>query len=435
MIRWLKYFFGCFFLDKLALEGEWRSLLNGLFSFLLALVLVAVGLASGYNLAFPMYYDKATEFQNFAVHAFDNDNLALKLVEEEGENFASSNIVVNTYGNEADKAAYAKNGYSLIIDTRPIAEKFYGFTVTCYDKDGKPVGDYAPEQKAEVESGEYTFKFDYTTELLDADIEANYQTYFNFLTECTSNEEHTNYNQEIANQFKDLNDKNNVLAEGLPSYKRDLYVLYVWAYYPSLVDYEGYSYAPTVQGYYDSLVKTDTSGKRLLVYRDRMQVNFTSGNVALSLTGYSDGWENFDTTQNAKAAVDALVLSTFQDAIGINYAVYALNVFQFLIYAIIVWALFGGLIFALCKFKKLDVGSHFTQAMQLAGGFLLISGATAMLIGFVCNFFMAQSVAYSVGMVSLLAVFGIRTLVFIIVRLVNCKKAASDKNIMDKENI
>ena len=62
---------------------------------------------------FSTHYNKAESYKEFIHSAFDN---GIELTIE--NHLGISGKVINTYTNEED-ATYKKNGYNLIVDTRP----------------------------------------------------------------------------------------------------------------------------------------------------------------------------------------------------------------------------------------------------------------------------------------------------------------------------
>ena len=81
MKDWLKFFTGSFFLDKYALEGAGRRLVNAVLGLFLSFLFIYTGLTVGYRSSFKTHYNNCNDFKNaiYSVFANENENLRIEI--------------------------------------------------------------------------------------------------------------------------------------------------------------------------------------------------------------------------------------------------------------------------------------------------------------------------------------------------------------------
>lgn len=122
MVEWLKYFFGSFFINGLAMQGAERRVANSILAFFLGWILIFSGLVIGYQASFKTHFNNCSALIQSIEAVFEN-GIELKTSERKavsGKNGEFDNsIVINTFSNADDKEKYSVNGINFILDTRP----------------------------------------------------------------------------------------------------------------------------------------------------------------------------------------------------------------------------------------------------------------------------------------------------------------------------
>lgn len=146
MLNWLKFTFGSFGSNKLAKEGANRKFWNVVFALFLSLIILTSLYSAGINYSFTTHYSKANEFKNYTYFLFANENqderinLQVSKVEDDDSKLEAfygldknKPAVINSFENVFDQK-YAKDGYNVIIDTRPAETTFVEFEIKYYLK-------------------------------------------------------------------------------------------------------------------------------------------------------------------------------------------------------------------------------------------------------------------------------------------------------------
>ena len=145
MKKWFQFFGLSFFSHKLAKEGKKRGYTNVFLGFILALLFLWAGFVGGDMLPFGTHYDHSPDFKATVRGVFANTDLTKRIdgeiengvlkVRKPGGEFTQS-LLVNTLESDADKESYGRNGYDLVIDTRP-ADTLAEVEAYCVSNDGK----------------------------------------------------------------------------------------------------------------------------------------------------------------------------------------------------------------------------------------------------------------------------------------------------------
>ena len=125
MKKWLKFFGLGFFNDNIAKDGANRGLWNFLISLILAFILLGCSMSLGDSLPFKTHYKNSQGFKSVVRNAIASENALDITVENgkikvaKGDNDFSKSVKVDTFKSQADSDIYSKNGYGLVVDTRP----------------------------------------------------------------------------------------------------------------------------------------------------------------------------------------------------------------------------------------------------------------------------------------------------------------------------
>lgn len=406
MKSWLRFFGLSFFSDKIAKEARNRGVLNCVLGFVLALVFLFCGVLASNTVPFYSHYKNASGFKDF-VNVFAGES-GLKI--ENG--LASSANVINTFEIEADAEKYAKNGYNLVIDTRPSAalDKFEAY---CTAKAGE-VDDIIYEEYlalTDEAKGNYEFRIKYTPNelILTEKLVEDCESYLNTIE-----------NEDVTKQFNALKEnKPSVTAE---EYNKSVYALWVHTYYPEMTKYERAGAVPLLRSYYyRTYLYSGEAQKSLFVFSDVLFGYFeTDGGIAVSFYGTFGKMPDGALTADG---ADKFVTEAFQTSVSMSANVYLLNVFRFIpfIAAIpVILALAAKLVLSFIndeKYKK------FTTCLKIEFSYMAWTGIFTAVILFILGFFISSTVLNVLPLILLAAVMFVRTAVLLIGEYILMKKA------------
>ena len=174
MVKWLKFIGLSFFSDKISKEAVKRGYLNIVLGVLFALVFLFCGVLAADMAPFSAHYNNSPDFTAFVRNAVGGLNL------EVSSGKISSPRIVDTFSVSADAAAYAVNGYNLVVDTRS-ADAYDDFEAYYISNDGKGQ-EITPEEYAtlsDVAKRNFEFKIRYTARelVLTDDLTAEHEKY------------------------------------------------------------------------------------------------------------------------------------------------------------------------------------------------------------------------------------------------------------------
>ena len=214
MVKWLKFIGLSFFSDKISKEAVKRGYLNIVLGVLFALVFLFCGVLAADMAPFSAHYNNSPDFTAFVRNAVGGLNL------EVSSGKISSPRIVDTFSVSADAAAYAVNGYNLVVDTRS-ADAYDDFEAYYISNDGKGQ-EITPEEYAtlsDVAKRNFEFKIRYTARelVLTDDLTAEHEKYLK---------------DKGSESFAELSKKQGEMPRA--EYRRQVYRLYVKEYYPDV---------------------------------------------------------------------------------------------------------------------------------------------------------------------------------------------------------
>lgn len=421
MIAWLKFFFLGFFSDKLSAEAERRSGLNVLLGYVLALIIVCGGLTAGYAASFKPYYKAADEFKEFYRACFSGGGISATL---KGGKLTSEISGGAEYinGFDDESSSYNKNGYRLVVDTRPAATTFDDFTLKCTDGDGKDI-DY--EDYVKLDDSKKKMAVVYSGKSLD--VAANMDKYTAHL-DAACVEGADGYDADIAKDYADLKAKKSEMSEY--DYNNQTYLLYIRSYCPSLKNADPYGGAPTLRSYYMNTDMSEGTGKYLMLLDDILVCSFESKGVFVDFAG-SYGTKRDVTTvglsgSELNSSLDTLLCDAFNGGGTVNFIVYIMNMLRFSLIIIGAILILSLILRILSKLKKTDFCKTYFACFKLGGSYLTVSALLAAIVGFVMSFFMSRITVYTAVGYILLALILIRTVVYVLHNFIRFSRERAD---------
>lgn len=419
MIKWLRFFFLGFFSDKISKEGARRGYLNLALSFILALCLLFCGLMAADMAPFRSHYNNSEPFRRFLYNAFASENrINLKTldgtVSAETDGGFSAALVADTYTSEEDRAKYSLGGYNLVVDTRP-STVYDDFEAYCVAGDGTEItyADYLALTDAE-KSG-YEFKVRYTRNelILTEQLSAEHESY---LAGLQSGEHYESYLSLAAK-------KGELSSE---EYGKELYALYIKAYYPGLTE------IPLLRNYYYyNYLGDGTNGKFLFLFDDTCIGSFvTDGGLAVTFYGYYGGAENgiligegADEAQ-AQKSVDDFFVSAFHATASLSAYVYVMNLIRMIPFVLFMPIVVALIAFCVLRLLKSDWGKKYGECLKIVGAYMLVSSLLAAVVALIGGFFVQRNALFAVILVAFFAILLVRTCASLVIERVKLKKSA-----------
>ena len=132
-MSWVKRFFLSLFSAEQAEESVRYGFGNILLTGVLSVAFIFLGIFVGGNVPFFAFYGGADEFRGFLYNAFIEQGDGITVAIDGGAAITSGgkDVLINTFSDENDRAAYLVNGYHLIVDSRNVASVYDDFTAYC----------------------------------------------------------------------------------------------------------------------------------------------------------------------------------------------------------------------------------------------------------------------------------------------------------------
>ena len=445
MKDWLKFFTGSFFLDKYALEGAGRRLVNAVLGLFLSFLFIYTGLTVGYRSSFKTHYNNCNDFKNaiYSVFANENENLRIEIstnkmkAKSRASGGEENATVINTFKSEVDAQKYGVGNFDIIVDTRPKETAYAEFTAYYVRKNGeeKITAEQYRKELSEAAKKEYVLNVENTGEILNFD-ENKLQDYKKFI-ESVCDKSSQEYNADIDKEYEKLKplitDADNLLAIGA-TFANSLYELYVSAYYPGISDYDKYSAAPSVRSWYVKNVFENADEKSYFAVLDDIVVGtFTTDNGIY--VNYSGCYLNMDgfklsgnTAESARQLADEFVLKTFNGNKGLDIAIYFVNVLKLLPFIVIIILVLSLLVFAFAKIFKTDFGNKYGQTFKIISSYLFITSLLTFVAAIILSFCVPRGAAYSLTFLVFAVILTVRTLVLAIMQFYGEKKKNKELN-------
>lgn len=396
MREWLKFFFAGFFRDKYNNAAE-RSFFNAVLAVVLAYIFLALGFFVGLVAPFAHHYDSSTQFSEFVTQATAGVNLQMK------DGKLSADVSRNDFAGVKEGEL---DGYGVIIETGPAATTFDDFSVVCVDKSGKEISYADYSLLSENEKATYTPQLLFGGKKLDVTVKQD--EYKSVLNQSQSGK--------VA--LAELDDK---LATGQISekeYNDGVYVAYVKAYYPPMSGVEKYGGAPTLRTYCLGMTVSSFSDRFLILLDDMCIGAFiTDSGVKVDFEGYYKGIPDGKITD-----IRAFILDAFDGGKGYIFALNLLNMFKVLPVLFVAMLVLALIMFVVYRVKAGELRVGYVDSLKLCGSYLLYSALFASLVCMIASVFLSKSTVYIVSLVACLAVLACRSLVRVLVDIMNFRR-------------
>lgn len=419
MAEWFKRFFLSLFSAKRAKESVRYGFGNILLTGFLSVVFIFLGIFIGGTVPFFAYYNGAESFRGFLYNAFIEQGEGISVTVENGASITSGGkqVLINTFTDEGDRAAYRLNGYELIVDSRNVASVYDDFTPYCVSADGSREITYENYLNLSgSEKANYVFAVRYSgrEKQVTAEDAAKYAEYLNSLPDGN---EKTQYTELIGNKAE----------MSAKQFNDSLYALYVKSYYPDMLKTVGES-VPTLRNYYYRLAAGAGSGYYCL-FGDMQAASFASynGNTVVFGGVYRPG-NNFNAAgldgERAREAVDEFIKDSFYDGISTSFVLELLNCLQ--VIAITELLIVGAMLlcFGVGKLKKSETCPTFAKSAKLVSSYAHAAAFFSALAAFGTGFIFSGAAVTVTAYACFAAILVARTLFLL---LTENKTETSDK--------
>lgn len=404
MKKWLKFIGLSFFSDKISKEALKRGYLNLVLGMIFALVFLFCGVLAADLLPFSTHYNNSSGFTEFVRNAVTSESLNIEIKSQK----VSAVGTVDSFSVEADAAEYGLNGYNLVVDTRP-ADAFDDFEAYYLSNDGEEqkitLEEYAT--LSDVAKRNFDFKISYTRKelILTDELTAEHEKY---LTEKNSE------------AFTELQKKQGELSR--EEYKKQVYNLYVKAFYPDLSAYESTGSAPLLRNYYYHNYVNSGAEKYLFIFDDSCVGSFET-NAGFKVTFYGF-YKNFPdgTTFSTDKEADGFIKNSFSATASLSVYVYFMNIIRLLPFIVLMPIALALLAYCVLRIMKSDTCKSFGGCIKIVGSYLLVGSFLSAIITFICGYFVPRSSLMIAAILILFIILLIRTVIFLVIEGVTVKR-------------
>ena len=415
MTEWLKFYFLGFFSQKLTRQAARRRYLNVVLGILLTFILLFAGLFMGYTCSFGKHYGNSSQFREFVYSVFASGDKHKDIHISVKDGKLNADIPSADYITPYAEHGYNKNGYVLVVDTRPV-NTFDDFYVTAEHPDGNIISYERYEEMSADAKKSYSLKINYSGNTVN--VNENREAYTEFLSseKCPADAK-TAY-EELNRDYDSGKLTDSEYADGI-------YIQYVKGRYPELPA-DRFGDAPTVRaGEVENAMKDGK--KALLLFDNICIVTFcTDDGIWVDFDGYfrsvadrvftSDGGDN-------RAGADDFISEAFATGGGADFVIYFLNILRMIPLFIMVYAILSLASFAVLKLCKSEYGT-IVKSLKIVGSFLLFTALLSFFMSITVSFFTARDLAFTITIITFNVIWGIRTLIMIVYEII---KSASDR--------
>lgn len=445
MFNWLKFITGSVIFDRDVKQASQRKFWNVLFFLFMLLILLSCFFAIGYNFAFKYHYKQSPEY----IKAY---SYAMKQVSEEDPSFGF-NCKINKnelvcFENDSidekdsgklyldtrtqDPSLVADLDYEIIIDTRD-RDTLIDYTATYVSKTDKTHTithiDYL--QLSSEERKDFKFStIEYSQNSLDQNTYLGYaNVYFNALAEDAKEK------AEYEKLKTDVDKINYFTKVALPDVVND------------------YDSAPILMSYYSAeFLKTNSKkefgyehDRYILLLKDSLVTAFvTKHNVFVYFEGtYRKVADNFRfhdknslTMTQAKfnRHIQDFVMSVYDDIGSTQILNYAINIFTYMPFLIIIIAALALFMFLLTRISNDDYADgKYIGCFKIVSACLLGASLATGILGFILTFFLNQGVAFAISMSLLISLLVLRVLLLSLISFIK-KKRKNKKETLNEES-
>lgn len=396
--KWARFFGASFFSNRAAGDAPKFGFVGVFLSLLLAVLFIAYGYYGGTVAPFAMHYDHAGQYQEFIHSAFEN-GLELNVENQ----MAKSDKIINTCTADEDRAAYGKNGYNLIVDTRP-SDTLIFFEQAAFRDDEKISYEEYLALSDEAKK-EYKLAVGYTDEVLEITPEMS-QKHEAYLEEI-SLETSENYKKSAAEDYGKLKaSKESYDAE---AYGKELYYLYVKYYYSNVGSMYG-TKAPVLRDYYYANFIAAGNAYYFYVFDNMCAGSFkTDSGIPVVFGGY------FNQSADGQVAdINGLIKQSYYDTAGYTFLSYLVSGITQLPMLLLIPLIFAAMMWGLGKTMEDGWEKSFAGCYKIVHSFVWMSALLTALAVFAGGFFTAAQAMYRYIPVIYGGMLLIRTVVFCI---------------------
>lgn len=377
-VNWIKFFGLGFFSHKKASEAPTYGFTCAFVSIALSFLFVMFGYYGASVAPFSTHYDNASGYRAFIDSAFDGIELSIE------NGVGKSDRQINTYTSDADKAAYALNGYDLIVDTRP-SDTLVAFECVAIKGDEK-LGYEEYLELSSAKRSDYKLAVECSSAealvITDEDVE-KYEAYF----ASVSDEAAEKYNKSAVESYAELIRKASMAAE---EYRKELYFLYVQNYYPKVRSvYEG-AKAPVLRDYYYANYINKDTAYYLFVLDDMIAGSFeTDKGVPMVFGGYFDNSAN-----GAVTDIHSLIKQTYYDTASYTFVSYFVSAMMQLPTIVFIPLILAFVMWGANKLIKRGTEQRFGGCYKTVAAFVWVSALLSSLAVFIGGFLTAARTMY-----------------------------------------
>lgn len=421
--RWFKTYGLGFFSDKIAKDAPKFGFTGVFLSLLLSFLFILFGYFGSDVAPFSTHYDKAGSYKEFIHAAFDS-GIDLTIENHTGV----SGKIINTYTSEEDAAAYKKNGYNLIVDTRPADTLIEFEEVAIRDGNGENKISYeeylALDKQAQKD---YKLAVGFSGKLLEItpEMTAKHTAYMEQVSDQTSGR----YSKDGAQDFGKL--KENKANYSEEEYSKELYYLYVKYYYTNVGSVYGSAKAPVLRDYYYANFITKGNAYYFYVFDDMCAGSFETDNgIPVVFGGF------FNKCADGKVTdIDALITDTYYDTAGNTFVSYFVSMMSQLPMLIFIPLILGLLLWGIGKAVKDGFEKSFAGCYKIVNVFVWASALITSLIVFICGFITSARLLFSFIPVIFGGVLLIRIVIYCALSAVNNRKQLAESRQENNDDI
>jgi len=420
--EWLKTYGLGFFSDKIAKDAPKFGFAGVFLSLLLSFLFVLFGYYGADVAPFSTHYDNAESYKEFIHSAFDNE-VELTIENHTGK----SGKIINTYTNEED-GKYKKNGYNLIIDTRPSDTLIEFEQVAIRGGNGENKISYEDYlELGDNAQKDYKLAVGFTDKLLEITPEMT-EKYTAYL-EQASDGSSAKYDKKCAEDYKKLKDSKANYSE--ENYAKELYYLYVKYYYSGVSSVYSNAKAPVLRDYYYANYVTKGNAYYFYVFDDMCAGSFeTDSGVPVVFGGY------FRKCADGKVTdIDKLITDIYYATAGNMFASYFASAMSQLPFIIFIPLVFGLLIWGIGKAVKDGWEKSFAGCYKTVSVFVWISALITALVLLIGGYITSARLLYKFIPVIFGGILLIRTAIYCTVSAVKNRKPLADSRQENNDDI
>lgn len=439
MKNWCKFFFLSFFSNKHSKDGTKRGFSSVFLSLALALVFFCLGTVWADFLPFGSHYNNATDFHTTVRNALINENpqKTVSILVENGKVKAKTDgeyanaLIVNTFLSQGDKDDYAKNGYQLVVDTRP-ADALAEVQAYCVSTDAqKTVISYEDYLSLnEVARRNFEFKLTYTGNELQLD-DTTVSEYRAFVD--GTGEENKQFTKEL---YEDL--INGDISK--EKYNKTIYELYFTSYYPSIASYETTSQVPLLRNYYFHELINKGENRFLMIFGDCMIGSFaTDGGMEVFFYGFYSELENGEIVQSSFnssdkiQAVDDFIKDSYGATKDLNTYIYIMNTLRMVPIIALMLIVIAMLMSSILSLKGVEDCRSFGSSIKIVGSYAWFSAIITALLTVITAFMVEKNYITVIALIGFFVTVLVRSTIFVVCQIKQRKRQLKEQKNNEQE--